>query len=254
MLKTAHFKTAIHAAKEASKAILKVYGSGIFDVEQKHDQSPVTLADKKSHEIIIHHLSDTGIPVLSEEGQDIPFDTRSKWEYLWLVDPLDGTKEFLKKNGEFTVNIALIHWNKPVWGVVCIPIENKCYFGGPGEGAFMEENGKLIKLKTKPKEFNNSTNGTRVAVSRSHLDEKTKAFISGLDSPVLVSRGSSLKFMMLAEGEADLYPRFSPTMEWDTAAAHAILNALGWEIFREGSQKALSYNKENLENPGFIVK
>ena len=246
------FEKAISAAKEASKLIMEVYNSSDFDVEIKGDLSPLTRADKLSHKAIDSILSGTGFPVLSEEGKNIPYEIRKNWEYFWMVDPLDGTKEFLKRNGEFTVNIALIHFNKPVWGVVYVPAQNKFYSGGFGE-AFVEEEEKRILLSKRTKELDFNLSGLRVVASRSHLDEKTKAFLSGLKKPVLVSMGSSLKFMLIAEGKADIYPRFAPTMEWDTAASQAILDELGYHVKQEDSDSSLQYNKANLLNPGFIV-
>jgi 3'(2'), 5'-bisphosphate nucleotidase len=242
----------IKAAKKASQSILEVYNSSDFDIELKGDQSPLTKADKLSHNVIEQILAVTNLPVLSEEGKTISYQERKNWEYFWLVDPLDGTKEFLKRNGEFTVNIALMHKNAPVWGVVYVPVQEKMYSGGNGE-AWMEIKNEKIKLNPKALKPDLTNKGIRVVASRSHLDEKTQSFLAGLNEPMLVSMGSSLKFMMLAEGNADVYPRFAPTMEWDTAAAHAILNALNWKVLKENSESELKYNKENLLNPGFIV-
>jgi 3'(2'), 5'-bisphosphate nucleotidase len=248
------YKLVISAAKKASKSILEIYQHPQQKIWLKEDNSPLTLADKTSHEIIMESLSKTGIPVLSEEGKNIPFEKRKHWTYFWLVDPLDGTKEFLNRNDEFTVNIALIHKNNPVWGLIMVPVSGKCYYGGPGEGAFLQENEHLLELKPNAKLWDKNSKSKRVVVSRSHLDRDTLAFISDLKDPVLISMGSSLKFMMLAEGKADVYPRFAPTMEWDTAAAHAILNGLGWEIYSLDTGLPLTYNKKELVNPGFVAK
>jgi 3'(2'), 5'-bisphosphate nucleotidase len=248
------YKLIINAAKEASKSILEIYQHPQQKIWLKEDNSPLTLADKTSHEIIMKSLSKTGIPVLSEEGKNIPYEKRKHWEYFWLVDPLDGTKEFLNRNDEFTVNIALIHKNNPVWGIIMVPVSGKCYYGGPGEGAFLQENEHLLELKPSVKLWDKNSKGQRIVISRSHLDKETKAFISDLKDPVLISMGSSLKFMMLAEGKADIYPRFAPTMEWDTAAAQAILNGLGWEIYSLDNGLPLTYNKKELVNPGFVAK
>lgn len=244
---------AINVACTASEAINKIYQSDalISMSETKHDNSPLTLADKRSHEIILNYLSETNIPVLSEEGREIPYEVRMKWEYLWLVDPLDGTKEFLNRNGEFTVNIALIHRHKPILGVVAVPVTGHIYFGGKDIGAFVRRGGSVLALPVRrPVDWRQP--GLRVVASRSHMNEETRAFIEGLNNPVLVTRGSSLKFMMLAEGQADVYPRFAPTMEWDTAAAHAILNEVGYKIVQPDTRDELTYNKPDLLNPGFL--
>jgi 3'(2'), 5'-bisphosphate nucleotidase len=189
--------------------------------------------------------------MLSEEGKTIPFAQRKNWEYFWMVDPLDGTKEFLKRNGEFTVNIALIHKNTPVMGVVAVPVTKTVYYTTEG-GAFLKRDGSVHPLS-----FRGRTDlrqpGLRVVASRSHMNEETQQFVNGLVQPSLVSSGSSLKFMLLAEGAADVYPRYAPTMEWDTAASHAIVNALGLKVLQQGSSDELVYNKENLLNPGFLV-
>jgi 3'(2'), 5'-bisphosphate nucleotidase len=244
--------TAITAAERACGEIVEVYRSEDFQAEIKGDNSPLTVADRRAHHVIASILHSTGLPVLSEEGKTIPYNERKEWEYFWMVDPLDGTKEFLKRNGEFTVNIALIHRNKPVIGVVAIPVNGDVYYAASGE-AYLKRNNVLKKLdhrgpidQTKP--------GLRVVASRSHMDEDTQLFINSLQNPSLVSSGSSLKFMLLAEGTADVYPRYAPTMEWDTAASHAIVNAVGLKVTRQGSFEELIYNKENLLNPGFLVK
>ncbi|MGC4021910.1 MAG: 3'(2'),5'-bisphosphate nucleotidase CysQ [Cyclobacteriaceae bacterium] len=234
---------AIKAAKEASVEILNVYNSNDFDVESKGDHSPLTRADKVSHKCIVKILEQTNIPILSEEGKDIPFNERKNWNHLWIVDPLDGTKEFIKRNGEFTVNIALVENGKPILGVVAVPVEGKVFYGAEGQ-AFVDENNKATQLY-----FHSSSTiakGIRVVASRSHLNEETSQFIESLKEPVLVSRGSSLKFMLLAEGKADVYPRFAPTMEWDTAAPHAILNQIGIKVYQKDSKEELSYNKRKL--------
>jgi 3'(2'), 5'-bisphosphate nucleotidase len=246
---------AIKGAKEAAKEILRIYNSEEFDTKLKDDQSPLTLADKRGHEIISFYLEKTNLPILSEEGKNIDFEERRNWEYFWLVDPLDGTKEFVKKNGQFTVNIALIQNNKPIWGIVIAPVLNKVYFIDENNIAFVEENGKLQQLEKKKAEIDLSSENIKVVASKSHLDERTQAFIDQLKNPTTISVGSSLKFMMIAERKADIYPRFAPTSEWDTAAAHAILNNLGYKIFNnDDASNEISYNKENILNPYFIVK
>ena len=169
-----------------------------------------------------------------------------------MVDPLDGTKEFIKQNGEFTVNIALIENCRPVLGVVAVPVSGDVYYGFQGEGAFVKRNGKATTLTPK-KTLDISKPNIKVVASRSHLNEQTNQFIQSLNNPILVSKGSSLKFMMLADGGADIYPRFAPTMEWDTAAAHAIINQVGFKVLQKGSSNELTYNKDELLNPSFVA-
>ena len=244
---------AIEAATQASGEILKVYHSGDFQAEAKGDNSPLTIADKNAHRSIVSILQPSNIPILSEEGKAIPYDTRKNWEYFWMVDPLDGTKEFIKRNDEFTVNIALIHRGRPVLGVVAVPVTGDVYFGASGRGAILRRDGKDISLPRRgPVDI--AASGLRVVASRSHMSQSTENFINRLKDAVLVSAGSSLKFMLVAEGKADLYPRFGPTMEWDTAAAHLIVNEVGMKVYRDGETAELSYNKENLVNPDFMVR
>lgn len=245
-----YLPTMIEASREASIAILEVYNSKDFNVELKGDESPLTRADTAAHLAIVKHLKETGLPILSEEGSEIPYAERKNWEYFWMVDPLDGTKEFIKKNGEFTVNIALIHKNEAVLGVVYAPVLDKLYFGGEGHGAYLVENaGNEQELKL----IENETGTTRIVASRSHLNDETKKFMDQFEKSEVVSMGSSLKFMLIAESKADVYPRFAPTMEWDTAAAHAVLKGLGIEVINQEDQQPLRYNKENLLNPWFLV-
>jgi 3'(2'), 5'-bisphosphate nucleotidase len=243
---------AIKASELASQAILDVYHSPNFEVEAKGDNSPLTLADKKAHDIIAEILKPTSLPILSEEGKSIPFSTRKNWKTFWMVDPLDGTKEFIKRNGEFTVNIALIENQKPVLGVVAVPVTGEIYHSAQGMGAFKIQNSKSVQLK-KVEKVDLKSIGIRVVASRSHLSPETQQFIDSLNNPQLVSKGSSLKFMMLADGVADVYPRFAPTMEWDTAAAHAVVNELGIRVVEKDTNRELHYNKENLLNPFFMV-
>lgn len=244
---------AIRAAETASREILDVYHSGNFETEAKGDQSPLTLADRKAHGVIVSALQPTGLPILSEEGKHTPYAVRKAWDYFWLVDPLDGTKEFLKRNGEFTVNIALIHRQKPVLGVVAVPVSGDVYFASEGGGAFVTRNGEPRSLpKRDPVDL--SAKGLRVIASRSHMSDDTQAFIQQLNEPALVSKGSSLKFMLLAENLADVYPRFAPTMEWDTAAAHAIVTEVGLRVLQKDSNLSLEYNKPDLLNPHFICR
>ncbi len=242
---------AIQAAEEAAIEILKIYESEDFDTEQKDDLSPLTKADKKAHETIMRHLEKTQLPVLSEEGKGNPYADRVKWEYFWMVDPLDGTKEFIKRNGEFTVNIALIHNGVPILGVVAIPVANEIYYGGEGLGVTLKKDGVERTLEQR-KPVDLKQPGLRVVASRSHLNEETEDFIKGLTDPSMVSKGSSLKFLLLVTGQADVYPRFAPTMEWDTAAADALVRAIGLGVYQHESTDLLEYNKENLLNPYFL--
>ncbi|PZD79114.1 3'(2'),5'-bisphosphate nucleotidase CysQ [Mesonia sp. K7] len=240
----------IKAAHQAGEKILEVYHSADFGVETKGDDSPLTKADQMAHEAIMSYLSQTEFPILSEEGKNIAYAERKNWEYFWMVDPLDGTKEFIKKNGEFTVNIALIHHSKPVLGVVYAPVLGKTYVGGTDISSFMiNETGEKSTLK-----LSENTSNKRIVASRSHLNDETKNFIDQYPNAEIVSMGSSLKFMLIAEGKADIYPRFAPTMEWDTAAAHAVLRGLNVEVINQEDKLPLRYNKENLLNPYFLVE
>jgi len=243
---------ALQAAEEGSRAILEVYHSGDFHTETKGDQSPLTLADKNAHQKIASILEPTGLPLLSEEGKDVPYLERKNWNYFWMVDPLDGTKEFIKRNGEFTVNIALIHKNTPVLGVVGVPVTHETYYAAKGYGAYVRKEGKDSKLGPRAA-VDLRQEGLRVVASRSHLNGETESFIQNLRHPSLVSTGSSLKFMLIASGKADVYPRYAPTMEWDTAAAHAIVNETGGNVLQSGSADPLVYNKEDLLNPHFLA-
>jgi 3'(2'), 5'-bisphosphate nucleotidase len=250
---------AIKASINAGDEILKVYNTEDFGIETKSDKSPLTLADKAAHEIIIKYLGETVFPVLSEEGKNIDYSTRSKWDKYWLVDPLDGTKEFIKRNGEFTVNIALIEKQVPIMGVVYVPVSGDIYYADKN-GAF-KSNGKqkfkqvLEKSKKLPEE--KSLDEFVVVGSRSHMSTETREYIESIDTKgkalKMISKGSSLKICLVAEGSAHCYPRLGPTMEWDTAAGHAIALFANKkvEIFKEN--RALTYNKENLLNPYFIV-
>lgn len=242
---------AITASEQACSQIVEVYNSGDFQAELKGDNSPLTIADRRAHDVIVRTLEPTGIPILSEEGRAIPYQERKDWEYFWLVDPLDGTKEFLKRNGEFTVNIALIHNSTPILGVVAVPVSGDIYYAAEGE-AYLRKGISTIKLAHRGR-TDLKREGLRVVASRSHMSPETQAFVNQLKNPSIVSSGSSLKFMMLASGVADVYPRFAPTMEWDTGASQAIVNAVGLKIFRQGTDEELVYNKENLLNPGFVV-
>lgn len=253
--------TAILAAEKACTEILAVYHSSDFQAEAKGDNSPLTLADRKAHQAITAILqASSPYPILSEEGQAIPYAQRKDWDYFWMVDPLDGTKEFIKRNDEFTVNIALIHQGRPVLGVVAVPVTGDVFYAAEGQGAFVKRNGAAVSLPRKPMPDLHQP-GLRVVASRSHMSPETEAFIGRLIAPELVSAGSSLKFMLLAEGKADVYPRYAPTMEWDTAAADAIVHEIGLVVRSQelgeggkaGMEPPLRYNKENLLNPSFLV-
>lgn len=238
------------ASLEAGKVILNIYHSYDLGVEYKTDDSPLTKADIASHEVIVKYLTDTGIPVLSEEGAQTPYAIRSKWEYYWLIDPLDGTKEFIKKNNEFTVNIALIHQNKAILGVVYAPVLGWMYWGNQEEGAWKQE-GKL-----KAKRIHGKANGIikTIVASRSHLSEETQEFIAKYPDAETISMGSSLKFMLVAEDKAQCYPRFAPTMEWDTAASQAIVEAAGRQVLTYPDLEPMKYNREEMLNGWFLVR
>ncbi len=245
------------ASLEAGKAIMKVYTSGNFGIEMKSDQSPLTLADKEAHAIIFSHLENTQLPILSEEGTSISYDDRKNWDYFWLIDPLDGTKEFIKRTGEFTVNIALMRAAVPVAGIIYAPCIDILYYGSKETKVLKIEKGKQVQLSFVPKkrtiqELYQQKQITIVA-SKSHMNKETSAFINQFSNTSLSSMGSSLKLMLLAEGVADIYPRLAPTMEWDTAAGDAILRSLNKGVYQSDLQTELLYNKENLLNPSFVA-
>lgn len=245
---------ALDAAVKAGENIMEVYNSTeSINYEKKADDSPLTVADKKSHNTIIDFLKETNINIISEESKSIDYDERKNWEEYWLIDPLDGTKEFIKKNGEFTVNIALIKNNKPHLGVVYCPVKKILYWNDHEKKVFKREGEDQVEL-TKRVPVNENEEGLRVVVSRSHMSEETSDYVNKLTNPELISCGSSLKFLYIADNKADIYPRFGPTMEWDTAAAHSILNALEINVINLETGRELSYNKENLLNPYFIIK
>lgn len=252
----------IEVALKAGKEIIEVYASGNLVFWNKDDKSPLTEADMRANSLIVKELSDFGYPVLSEEGKKISFQERKNWRRFWLIDPLDGTKEFLKRNGEFTVNIALVEDRKPVMGVVYAPALGLLYFSTPNEaykvdGVLSELSVEEIFGKARvlpcvsPEERK-----IRVVASRSHLSKETEEFVEKLRKKGRVdflSVGSSLKLCYVAEGKADVYPRYAPTMEWDTAAGQAIVEASGGKVLEAETMKPLVYNKENLLNPYFIA-
>ncbi len=252
---------AIKASIDAGAAIMEIYDTD-FAVQTKIDNSPITIADKKAHQLIYDQLLPTNIPVLSEEGDSISYETRKNWEYLWVVDPLDGTKEFVKRNGEFTVNIALIHNSTPIMGIIYIPVEQSLYFASDHIGSFKLSNinnkamtlKSILKIATKLPSIP-ETNFYKIVTSRSFLNTETKDYIESINNSNIrqIAVGSSIKFCWLAEGKAQLYPRFGPTMEWDTAAGHAILKYAGGKLLRMHSDDELRYNRENLLNPNFIA-
>ena len=245
------------AALQAGKAILEVYTSGDFGIQMKSDQSPLTLADKAAHAIIASQLQETGLPILSEEGSSISYEDRKSWDYFWLIDPLDGTKEFIKRSGEFTVNIALVRSSIPVAGVIYAPYIDILYYGSKETGVYKIEKGRQVQLLFIPKrrtiEELEQKDQITIVASKSHMNEETSAFINQFRNSNLSSMGSSLKLMLLAEGAADIYPRLAPTMEWDTAAGHALLRSLNMGVYQTDLKTELLYNKENLLNPPFIA-
>lgn len=275
--------------RQAGEEVLRVYArlDKEWDIQLKDDRTPVTEADRASNRIISEGLRKLwpDIPILSEESQEIPYEVRREFEYFWLLDPLDGTKEFLKRNGEFTINLALIHRSQPVAGFISVPCKGLIYYAVKGEGAYRieEENGaeqkenesagksdpnigitkidktnknigtKIALNKLKAVEFSLDEPGLTVVASRSHFDPETQKFIEQLNAPRLVSVGSSLKFMLLAEGKAHLYPRLGRTMEWDTAAGQAILEEAGGQVLEFSTCHPLTYNKPSLANPPFLA-
>lgn len=258
-------KLAIEAAVNAGKEIIEIYKND-FDVELKDDSSPLTIADKNANSIINLYLIKTNIPIISEENKQTDYSIRKEWDLCWIVDPLDGTKEFIKKNGEFTVNIALIKNNKPILGIIYVPVTKELFYGNSDtkkaykltvyeyfdSDELYSQSDKIIRIP------NQDQNHLRIVGSRSHMNKETEEFVRSMEKQNnkinIVSKGSSLKFCIVAEGKADIYPRFAPTMEWDTAAGHAICNAVGIQIIDKNTNKELLYNKENLLNPSFISK
>ena len=252
-------KRVVSIAKDAGKAIMEVYNTN-FLVEYKKSESfeegisPLTKADKISDEIIAKGLKKIApnIPILSEETFEIPYKERKSWSLFWLVDSLDGTKSFIKKEGDFTVNIALISNKAPILGVVYAPFSDTLYYAD-AKGAYKQEKNNVAKLP-----INNKRKSFVVVASKNHFNDQTKKFIEDLkkqkENVELVNIGSSLKFCLVAEGSADIYPRLGPTMEWDTAAAHAIVNTTGKKVYHYETGEELVYNKESLVNPFFVVK
>ena len=240
-------------AKQAGNAIMDIYAQTDLQVEIKQDDSPVTAADIASHNVIIKGLTShfADIPVMSEEDANISWATRKQWQTYWLIDPLDGTKEFIKRNGEFTVNIALIHQGQAIAGVVYAPVLGKCYSGIVGNGAWLEHNGQISRLDISQRTI---LPIPVVVGSRSHISPDVAAYLHTVGEHKMLSVGSSLKFCMVAEGQADVYPRLGLTSEWDTAAAQAVLESAGGVVVEYPALTPLQYNqKENILNPYFIA-
>jgi len=279
-----HLLMALLAAKDAGGAILDVYNQD-FEISYKDDHSPLTLADQRSHSIIVSHLSDlTGerLPILSEEGKSISYQQRRRWEYFWMADPLDGTKEFIKKNDEFTVNIAQIHQTRPILGVIYVPVKDVLYFASEGLGAYRMDNSDIlgsgtntpgkneaagllekilagsIKLPDDKHRFEKKDSQITIVGSRSHATKELEAFIETMgkeyEQVEFISAGSSLKLCLVAEGRADIYPRLGPTMEWDTAAGQVIVEQAQGSVLNYEMDEPLRYNKKNLLNPWFIAR
>ncbi len=259
-----NLQTAIKASLEAGKVIMQVYDTA-FDVEIKDDKSPLTEADKKANDVINNFLRSTEIPIISEENKQTDYSVRKNWETCWVVDPVDGTKEFIKRNGEFTVNIALVTNGKPELGVIYVPASKTIYAADVKNDKAFKATIKshetsledVYKLSEKLQPKTDNPNPIQVVGSRSHMNQETLDYVEELKKTgkevEIVSKGSSLKFCLVAEGNADVYPRFAPTMEWDTAAGQAICNAVGINVISDETKQSLLYNKQNLLNPWFLV-
>lgn len=243
----------IEIARLAGIEIMKIYNTEDFGIQYKNDNSPLTIADEAANKIIVEGLLalTPNISIVSEESQAIPFEKRRHFDYFWLVDPLDGTKEFVARNGEFAVNIALIHRKKAVLGVVYVPITEGVYFATKGGGSFKIVHN--LKEKIKCNSFNVNDLNLKVLVSRSHKNPATDALLAAYNDPILIPQGSSIKFLSIAEGSADIFPRNGKTMEWDTAAPQIILEEAGGKILNLETKKPLIYNKKDLGNPNFIA-
>lgn len=259
-----NLQVAIQASLEAGKVIMQVYDTA-FDVEIKDDKSPLTEADKKANDVINSYLVNTAYPIISEENKQTDYEVRQAWETCWVVDPVDGTKEFIKRNGEFTVNIALVTNGKPILGVIYVPATKTIYVADvTKKEAFKAELSShdtsledVVKAAVKLQPKATEGNSVQVVGSRSHMNQDTLDFIETIKREgkevEVVSKGSSLKFCLVAEGNADVYPRFAPTMEWDTAAGQAICNAVGLKVVSKETNTPLLYNKQNLLNSYFLV-
>lgn len=254
----------IKLSVEAGRAIMKIYDEPTEDwaIQSKTDDSPLTKADLAANNVICTYLRgmESSFPIMSEEIKNDDYSTRTNWTAYWCVDPLDGTKEFIKRNGEFTVNIALMAavdpenpaaGATPVLGVVHAPVLGRTYFGAKGVGAYLKEGDDVGAIRCL--QFSEKDEGLVLVCSRSHLDERTQAFLDSFKNAQTKSMGSSLKFMLVASGEAHIYPRMAPTMEWDTAASQIIVEEAGGEVLNCETNKPMMYNKENLRNPYFYV-
>ena len=262
----------IHLIKECNEIVLNIYNTD-FEVDYKEDESPLTIADKLCNEHICSYLEKLNqrlmeneiiekddILIISEENKNLDYEFRKNKKWCWLVDPIDGTKEFVKKNGEFTVNIGLVEDGIPVFGIVSIPVTGEIYYGVEGSGSFKIDPNNVIAIDDNviaelkinaDKNFDDKN--VRIVASSSHLNKETQDFIDKFDEPIIISTGSSIKLLFIAEGKADIYPRIAPTSEWDTCAAHAIVNCAGGFVLNCDTLIELTYNKENLLNPNFIV-
>ncbi|MFC2162655.1 3'(2'),5'-bisphosphate nucleotidase CysQ [Candidatus Altiarchaeota archaeon] len=256
MLEDIDVEKLIEISHSAGQEILKVY-DGDFKVEYKQDKSPLTAADKGSNDVINEALTNLypDIPILSEENKSISYDERRSWDMLWIVDPLDGTKEFVKRNGEFTVNIGLVKDGIPVFGVVYVPVTDTVYYTGKGQAFKVVGDEPPARC---PLDLERDASELVVVASRSHMSAETEEFIKrrgkDYESTRMVASGSSIKMCLVAEGSADVYPRLAPTMEWDTCAAHAVVLASGKDVTGYGNGESLRYNKEDLLNPWFVVE
>lgn len=264
-MKNENLKIAIKASIKAGECIMQIYNTD-FDIQFKNDKSPLTEADKVSNEIINSFLKQTGIPIISEENKQIEYEIRKSWESCWIIDPLDGTKEFIKKNSEFTVNIALVKTGRPILGIIYRPATKELYYACvESKQAFktvidyndnIEE--KVFKEGDIIMRSQSKKNKIRVIGSRSHMNKNTLNYIKRIKKEEneieIISKGSSLKFCLVAEGKADIYPRFAPTMEWDTAAGQAICEAQGLIVLDNVTNKPIKYNRENMLNNFFVVK
>jgi 3'(2'), 5'-bisphosphate nucleotidase len=263
------FISAINAAIRAGAKIMEVYESGELHIKAKSDLTPLTLADTLAHEEIKSNLAVTRIPVISEEGRSIAYDERSSWDLFWMVDPLDGTDEFINRTSDFTVNIALIQNGYPTIGIVYAPAYKRIYFAVKERGSYHKNNVKpdinaqfnydeMIENSVKLPIYNTNSNSLIVVTSRLHISPDTSDYVNELQKKypdiTVIRRGSSLKMCMLAVGKADIYPRLDTTWEWDTAASQLIAEEAGFTVCSVEDEKRLSYNKENMQNPWFICK
>lgn len=250
----------IKLVKNCNHKILEIYNND-FNITYKDDKSPLTNADLESNKIICEYLTLLGknlkevvnedFLIISEENKNINYNIRKKYIYTWLVDPIDGTKEFLKKNGQFTVNIGLCKNSVPIFGIVSIPVSGEIYYGIEGVGSFKIDNDIIKKLEIPEKDLNKE--GINVVASSSHMSDETKTYIEKYKNPKLVNIGSSIKLLYIAENKADIYPRFGPTSEWDTCAAHAVVKYANGKVVNTENNDELVYNKENILNPFFLV-